>query len=90
MQHVLLDELRLQMPWATWHVARDGFAGLVAIGVVTASFFTIMVNMLMTVGWATVTGEPLPFLSAGGPARVVDCLQRGLLHNERHRVRETW
>ena len=49
-------------------VARDGFAGLVAIGVVTALFFHVMVNMLMTVGWALVTGVPLPFLPYGGTA----------------------
>ncbi len=69
-------------------VARDGFAGLTAIGVVTALFFTIMVNMLMTVGWAPVTGIPLPFLSYGGTALVVNCIQIGLLQNVALRRRE--
>jgi rod shape determining protein RodA len=69
-------------------VARDGFAGLMAIGVVTAMFFTIMVNMLMTVGWAPVTGVPLPFLSYGGTALVVNCIQIGLLQNVALRRRE--
>jgi rod shape determining protein RodA len=69
-------------------VARDGFAGLMAIGVVTALFFTIMVNMLMTVGWAPVTGVPLPFLSYGGTALIVNCIQIGLLQNVALRRRE--
>lgn len=69
-------------------VARDGFAGLMTIGVVTALFFHIMVNMLMTVGWAPVTGIPLPFLSYGGTALVVNCVQIGLLQNVALRRRE--
>jgi rod shape determining protein RodA len=69
-------------------VARDGFAGLMTIGVVTALFFTIMVNMLMTVGWAPVTGIPLPFLSYGGTALIVNCIQIGLLQNVALRRRE--
>ena len=69
-------------------VARDGFAGLMTIGVVTALFFTIMVNMLMTVGWAPVTGIPLPFLSYGGTALIVNCVQIGLLQNVALRRRE--
>ena len=69
-------------------VARDGFAGLMVIGVVTALFFTILVNMLMTVGWAPVTGVPLPFLSYGGTALVVNCVQVGLLQNVALRRRE--
>jgi rod shape determining protein RodA len=69
-------------------VARDGFAGLMVVGVVTALFFTIMVNMLMTVGWAPVTGVPLPFLSYGGTALIVNCVQIGLLQNVALRRRE--
>ncbi len=69
-------------------VARDGFAGLLVVGVVTALFFHIMVNILMTVGWAPVTGVPLPFLSYGGTALVVNCVQIGLLQNVALRRRE--
>ena len=69
-------------------VARDGFASLMAVGIVTALCFTILVNMLMTVGWAPVTGIPLPFLSYGGTALVVNCLQIGLLQNVALRRRE--
>ncbi|MEO7866673.1 MAG: rod shape-determining protein RodA [Candidatus Eisenbacteria bacterium] len=69
-------------------VARDGFAGLLAVGVITALFFHVMVNMLMTIGWAPVTGVPLPFLSYGGTALIVNCIQIGLLQNVALRRRE--
>ena len=69
-------------------IARDGFAGLMVVGVVTALFFHIIVNILMTVGWAPVTGVPLPFLSYGGTALVVNCVQIGLLQNVALRRRE--
>lgn len=69
-------------------VARDGFASLIAVGVITALFFHILVNMLMTIGWAPVTGVPLPFLSYGGTALIVNCVQIGLLQNVALRRRE--
>jgi rod shape determining protein RodA len=43
-----------------------------AVGITTALFFHVMVNMLMTVGWAPVVGVPLPFLSYGGTALIVN------------------
>ena len=60
-------------------VSRNGFASLMAVGLVTAIFFHIMVNMLMTIGWAPVTGVPLPFLSYGGTAILSDPLLVSLL-----------
>ena len=60
---------------------RSGFASLMAVGLVTALFYHIMVNMLMTVGWAPVTGLPLPLLSYGGTALVVNGIQIGMLQN---------
>ena len=62
-------------------MARNGFASLMAIGLVGALFYHIMVNMLMTIGWAPVTGLPLPLLSYGGTALIVNCVQIGLLQN---------
>ena len=67
---------------------RNGFASLMAVGIVTAFFYHIMVNMLMTVGWAPVTGLPLPLLSYGGTALLVNGLQIGLLQNVALRRRE--
>jgi rod shape determining protein RodA len=69
-------------------IARDGFASLTAVGITTALFFHIMVNILMTIGWAPVTGVPLPFLSYGGTALIVNCIQIGLLQNVALRRRE--
>jgi len=48
---------------------------------VTAFFYHVIVNILMTIGWAPVTGLPLPLLSYGGTALVVNCIQLGLLQN---------
>jgi len=62
-------------------LARNGFASLMATGLVSALFFHIMVNILMTIGWAPVTGLPLPLLSYGGTALIVNCVQLGLLQN---------
>ena len=60
---------------------RNGFASLMAVGLVSALFYHIMVNILMTIGWAPVTGLPLPLLSYGGTALIVNCIQLGLLQN---------
>jgi rod shape determining protein RodA len=69
-------------------VARSGFASLMAVGLTTALFYHIMVNMLMTIGWAPVTGLPLPLLSYGGTALLVNAIQLGLLQNVALRRRE--
>jgi rod shape determining protein RodA len=61
--------------------ARSSFAGLLAMGVVSALFYHVMVNILMTIGWAPVTGLPLPFISYGGTALVANGIQIGLLQN---------
>jgi rod shape determining protein RodA len=62
-------------------VARSRFAGLVAIGVTSVLWYHLMVNVLMTVGWAPVTGLPLPLISYGGTSFVVTCIEIGLLIN---------
>jgi len=61
--------------------ARNAFASLMAVGLVSALFYHIIVNILMTIGWAPVTGLPLPLLSYGGTALIVNCVQLGLLQN---------
>jgi len=62
-------------------VARSRFASLLAVGVVSSLFYHIMVNILMTIGWAPVTGLPLPLISYGGTALVATGVQIGLLQN---------
>lgn len=69
-------------------VARSGFASLLAVGLTTSFFYLIMVNILMTVGLAPVTGIPLPLLSYGGTALLVNGIQLGLLQNVALRRRE--
>lgn len=69
-------------------VARGAFPSLMAVGLVSALFYHVMVNMLMTIGWAPVTGLPLPLLSYGGTALIVNGIQIGLLQNVALRRRE--
>lgn len=78
---VLLYALIILRGYRLAVAARNGFASLLAVGLVTAFFFQVMVNLLMTIGWAPVTGLPLPLLSYGGTALVVNCIQLGLLQN---------
>ena len=62
-------------------ISRNGFASLMAIGLVTALFYHVMVNMLMAIGLAPVTGLPLPLLSYGGTALIVNGIEIGLLQS---------
>ena len=78
---VLLYVLLLTRAYRLAVVARSGFASLVAVGLATALFYHVMVNMLMTIGWAPVTGLPLPLLSYGGTALIVNGIVIGLLEN---------
>jgi rod shape determining protein RodA len=70
------------------HRARNRFASLVAIGMTSIFLYHILVNILMTVGLAPVTGLPLPLLSYGGSSLVVSFFQIGLIQNVAMRWRE--
>ncbi len=62
---------------------------LVAGGVLTMLLFQILVNIGMTMGIMPVTGIPLPFLSYGGTALVVNTFSMGLVLNvswKRHKI----
>jgi len=78
---VLLFALLVLRGYRLALAARSGFASLLAVGVVTALFYHVMVNILMTIGWAPVTGLPLPLISYGGTALVANGIQLGLLQN---------
>jgi rod shape determining protein RodA len=78
---VILYVLLLTRAFRLAVAARSGFASLMAVGLSTALFYHVMVNMLMTIGWAPVTGLPLPLLSYGGTALIVNGIQIGLLQN---------
>src|SRR5436309_10317954 len=78
---VILYTLLILRGYTLAYMARSGFASLMVVGLVTALFYHIMVNMLMTIGWAPVTGLPLPLLSYGGTALIVNGIEIGLLQN---------
>jgi rod shape determining protein RodA len=85
---VILYALLLLRGYTVALRCRHGFGSLMAVGLVTALFYHVMVNMLMTIGWAPVTGLPLPLLSYGGTALIVNGVQIGLLQNLALRRRE--
>lgn len=62
---------------------------LVAGGVLSLFLFHILVNVGMTMGIMPVTGVPLPFLSHGGSALLVDSFAVGMVLNigwKRHKI----
>ena len=58
--------------------SRSDFESLVVIGVATMLMFQVVVNISMTIGLGPVTGIPLPFMSYGRSAMVVNFLALGL------------
>tara|TARA_B100002051_G_scaffold276609_1_gene326099 strand:+ start:6630 stop:7859 length:1230 start_codon:yes stop_codon:yes gene_type:complete len=58
--------------------ARTDFEALVVIGIGTMVMFQVVVNIFMTIGLGPVTGIPLPFLSYGRSAMVVNFISLGL------------
>ena len=58
--------------------ARTDFESLVAIGVLAMLFFQVTVNIFMTIGLGPVTGIPLPFMSYGRTALLVNFVSLGL------------
>jgi rod shape determining protein RodA len=59
--------------------ARDAFTATVAGAIAFVLLFQIFVNIGMTIGLAPVTGIPLPFVSFGGSAMVVNLAAIGVL-----------
>ena len=58
--------------------ARTDFEALVVIGIGTMVMFQVVGNIFMTIGLGPVTGIPLPFLSYGRSAMVVNFIALGL------------
>tara|TARA_B100001094_G_scaffold322569_1_gene372109 strand:+ start:152 stop:1483 length:1332 start_codon:yes stop_codon:yes gene_type:complete len=58
--------------------ARTDFESLVVIGVATMLMFQVVVNIFMTIGLGPVTGIPLPFMSYGRSAMVVNFIALGV------------
>ncbi len=68
---------------------------LMAIGIMCMFLFHAFLNMGMTMGIMPVAGVPLPFLSYGGTALIIDLVAIGLLlsirtHNPKQVAKDNW
>lgn len=61
--------------------ANDRFGEMLVIGIGSSVFVYAMLNMMVTTGLFPVTGLPLPFVSYGGSALVVNAFAIGVLLN---------
>ncbi|HLI01803.1 MAG TPA: rod shape-determining protein RodA [Acidimicrobiales bacterium] len=86
----LLLLLFLIVMWRTWRsaaVARDAFGMLICVGVLAMLLFQLFENAGMTMGIMPVAGIPLPWMSYGGSALLVDFAAIGLVLSVRmHRA----
>jgi len=81
MSLLLLYCLFLYSLYCTARDARDRFGSYLAAGVFFYFFWQIFINMGMVLGLMPVVGIPLPFLSYGGSATVVNFCLVGLVLN---------
>ncbi len=58
--------------------AHTSFESLAVIGIASMLFFQVVVNIFMTIGLGPVTGIPLPFMSYGRSALLVNFIAIGL------------
>jgi rod shape determining protein RodA len=61
--------------------AKDDFGSLIAIGVFSMILFQTVINIGMTIGLSPVTGIPLPFLSYGRSALLMNFLAMGIVES---------
>lgn len=64
---------------AARHCREDPCASIMSIGIMCLFLFHVFLNVGMTMGIMPVAGVPLPFLSYGGTAALVDLVGIGLL-----------
>ena len=67
--------------------ARTDFESLVVIGIGSMLMFQVIVNIFMNIGLGPVTGIPLPFMSYGRTALMVNCIAIGLCISVSRRTR---
>jgi rod shape determining protein RodA len=60
---------------------KSRFASLVAIGISAYIIFHCVINIGMTIGYAPVTGLPLPLMSYGGSSMLISCFLIGVVLN---------
>jgi rod shape determining protein RodA len=71
--------------------AKDDFGSLLAIGVFSMILFQTVINIGMTINLSPVTGIPLPFLSYGRSALLMNCLAIGIVESvANYRRRSRW
>jgi rod shape determining protein RodA len=63
------------------YLSKDPFGTYVAAGIAAMFAIQIFINVGMTIGIMPITGLPLPFLSYGGSAMIVNSVAVGLLLN---------
>ncbi|RIV28725.1 putative lipid II flippase FtsW [Alicyclobacillaceae bacterium I2511] len=68
--------------WRGFHVARhapDRFSALLSIGLTTMMAINAFINLCSVTGLLPVTGVPLPFISYGGTALIMNMISVGIL-----------
>jgi len=60
-------------------IARTNFESLIVIGIAATFLFQIIINLFMTIGLGPVTGIPLPFMSYGRTALLVNFISIGFV-----------
>jgi len=69
--------------------AKTDFESFLVIGILAMVMFQVVVNVFMTTGLGPVTGIPLPFMSYGRSALLMNCLGVGLVAAVERRCRRT-
>ncbi|MFH1361090.1 MAG: FtsW/RodA/SpoVE family cell cycle protein, partial [bacterium] len=61
--------------------ASEGFGTFLAAGIATMTCFHVVANVGMTLGLLPVVGMPLPFVSFGGSALLMNLISLGILQS---------
>ena len=69
----------------TARLARDRAGAYIATGVATVMVYHLLVNVGMVIGFAPITGIPLPLLSYGGSSALTSGIAIGLVISVRNR-----
>ena len=69
-------------------LAKTNFESFLVIGILAMVMFQVVVNVFMTTGLGPVTGIPLPFMSYGRSALLMNCLGVGLVAAVERRCRQ--
>ncbi|KEF41945.1 MAG: cell division protein FtsW [Cyanobium sp. CACIAM 14] len=82
--------------WRLLQIARDALTdveSLLVVGIGAMLMFAVVVNIFMTIGLGPVTGIPLPWVSYGRSAMLVNWISVGLcasVARRSHRLRKWW